>query len=100
MEVEIEFEGNKPKFISLYEHESEMARSEIGARRWMIAALIAFVALLATNCGWLVYESQFTKETTNTIEASSDSGDAFGTVITGDNSEVSYGVEGEDNNND
>lgn len=99
MEVNMEFDGNKPKFISFYEHESEIARSEIGARRWMVAALIAFVALVMSNVGWLLYEMQFSKEVTSTVEATSDSGDAYGTLITGDDSEVNYGVESKGNDN-
>ena len=51
-----------PQVISYYVHEAEIARSEAHAKRWMIAALIMFIALVLTNAGWLIHESQFADE--------------------------------------
>ena len=52
----------KPVTISYYVHEAEIARSEQHSRRWMIAALIAFVALVLSNTGWIIYENQYADE--------------------------------------
>lgn len=51
--------NERPKEISYYAHEAEMARIEAHSWRWMIAALIAFAALIITNFGWIVYETQY-----------------------------------------
>lgn len=59
METSVEFESDRPKFISYYEHEAEIARSEVHSKRWMIAAIIAFAALLITNTGWLIHDSLY-----------------------------------------
>lgn len=55
------------------------------------------IALIATNGAWIWHEAQYTDTVTETVETSSDSGDAYGTLITGDNSEVTYGIKSEDN---
>ena len=96
---QIEFTGDKPKMISYYEHEVEVARSETHSLRWMIAAIITFIALVVTNAGWIVYENQFEDiQTTVTQEASSDSGDA---VINGDKAgAVIYGYSEADSKNE
>lgn len=54
-----EFDGERPKYVSYYVHEAEVARSETHSKRWMIAALIAFLALIGTNVGWIIYESTY-----------------------------------------
>lgn len=46
----------RPEIISYYEHEAEIARSELHARRWMIAAFIAFVILIGSNAVWIYHE--------------------------------------------
>ena len=40
-------------------HEGEMARAERHIKRLWILCIIIFLALIATNAGWLYYESQF-----------------------------------------
>ena len=50
---------DKPNSISYYEHEAEIARVEVHSRRWAIAALLMFIALICTNLGWIVYEMQY-----------------------------------------
>lgn len=68
-------EGKKPESIDYYTYESAMARAERHAHRWMIACIIIFIALIATNTGWIVYESQYEDiVTTVTQESSSEGG--------------------------
>ena len=40
-------------------HEGEMARAERHIKRLWILCIIIFLALIATNAGWIYYESQF-----------------------------------------
>ena len=47
--------ANVPFFI----HEATVERLERINKRWFIFALIVFIALVATNAGWIIYESQF-----------------------------------------
>jgi hypothetical protein len=44
-------ENRIPNAISYYEHEAELARSELHSRRWMIAAMVSFFALIL-SIGW------------------------------------------------
>lgn len=77
MDEIMEFDGNKPRFISYYEHEAEIARSEQHSRRWMIAALIAFVALVLSNAGWIIHESMYMDEVTVEQEATDNSSPVY-----------------------
>ena len=84
--------------IPYYVHEGEMARQERHIRRLWILCIIIFAALVATNAGWIWYESQF-EEQEITQEVTQDSGfggdNTFtGTIIGGD-----YNGETEDQNN-
>ena len=88
MSENIEFDGDKPKIISYYEHEAEIARSEVHSKRWMIAAIIAFAALIITNTGWIIHESLYQDVVTETYSA--DSGDG-GVAISNREGGVSYG---------
>ena len=47
------------KTVPFYVHEGEMARQERHIKRLWILCIIIFVALIGTNAGWIVYESQF-----------------------------------------
>ena len=89
-DFEITGEAQIPYFI----HEGEMARMERTNLRLWILIMIVFLALVATNAGWLVYESQFSTETITktTYEAESDSGNA---VLNGSGEVNIYGGEGE-----
>lgn len=65
MDETIEFDGNKPRFISYYEHEAEIAREEKNverhenhARGWRVACLIVFVAFVLSNVIWIYRETQ------------------------------------------
>lgn len=57
-----------------------------------IIIIVLILLLFGTNAGWLAYESQYVDEVTETIETSADGGgNAYGTIISGDNSGVNYG---------
>lgn len=62
-------ENRKPDKVDYYIYEADVARSEVHAKRWAAAALIAFLALIATNAGWITYESQYEDVVTVTQEA-------------------------------
>lgn len=47
------------KTIPYYVHEGEIARQERHIKRLWILCIIIFVALIATNAGWIIYESQW-----------------------------------------
>ena len=47
------------KTIPDYAHESEVARQERHIKRLWILCIIIFAALIATNAGWIWYESQW-----------------------------------------
>lgn len=38
------------------------------SKRWFIVAIIELVIIIATNAGWLIYNSQFEEITTSTDE--------------------------------
>lgn len=78
-------------------YESALARMERQAKRLFILCIIIFSALILTNAGWIIYENQYVDSVTETIEATTENGNAYGT-ITGENSEVNYG-ESESNKN-
>lgn len=68
-------EEHKPEKVDYFIYEGEMARAERHARRWMIACIIAFCALIVSNVGWVIYESQYQDVvTTVSQESSSDGG--------------------------
>lgn len=68
-------------------------------KRMFVLCVILIIALVGTNLGWFIYEQQFEEIVTETIEASSDSGDAYGTIVSGDDSEVNYGIKGKGDEN-
>lgn len=72
-------------------HESEVARLERINRRFWILILILVFLLVATNGIWIWYESQWVDEVTETIETSADNGNAYGTIVSGSRSVVTYG---------
>ena len=85
-------------------YEGTMARFERIIRRLWIVCIILILALLGTNAGWLIYQSQFeTVESTSVeqdVNAMADDGSDLNlTTVGGDY----YGSEGEDkadSNND
>lgn len=73
-------------------HESDMARMDRQIKRLWIVLIMTIVFLVGSNAAWIWYESQFMDEVTETIETSADGGgNAYGTIVSGDNSEVNYG---------
>lgn len=77
-------ETNVPYIV----YESAMARMERTNKRLWIIVIILIATLIATNVGWIYYESQFQ---TTTIEAEQDGG---GVNIVG-GGDISYGSEGQ-----
>ena len=76
-------------------YEGEMARGERNFKRLWIIIVILIALLVATNTGWLVYESQFETVETTQIEAEQD-GSGVNIVGGGD---ANYGAEGYNNQN-
>ena len=70
-------------------HEGEMARAERRDVRQWVVIIVLIVALLASNIGWLVYESQF-----DTYTYTQD-GDGLNNINTGEQGDVLYGPETE-----
>ena len=83
--------NNKPESIPYYVHEEQVSRSEVHAKRWAIAALIAFIALLASNLCWFIYEMNYQDVvmSENLLEGSG--------VNILSNGDVAYGDKAEDN---
>lgn len=69
----------KPETISYYDHEEQIARCESNLKRWFIIWMITFFALIATNVGWIIYESQFedTYTATQTVTQEGDGTNTF-----------------------
>lgn len=61
-------------------HESDMIRMERINRRVWILCIILIISLIASNAGWIYYESQFITEET-TVEQEVDTGEGDATVI-------------------
>lgn len=60
------------EMITKAQYDSDMARHERNFKRLWILSIILLLALVGTNAGHLIYESQFSKEVTFTQEAESD----------------------------
>lgn len=69
--------------IPFVAHEADMTRMERINRRVWILCIILVVALLGTNAGWLIYESQFEYVETSSQEVDQeiDTGDGDAMVI-------------------
>lgn len=70
------------KTVSYIVHEGAMARQERTIKRLWILCIIIFLALIGTNAGWIVYESQWQEETV-TQEIQQDAGDSGSNVYRG-----------------
>ena len=62
--------------IPYFAHEGEMSRFERANKRLWIIVIILIVCLIGTNGAWLIYESQFTEESSTTEIAAIQSGDS------------------------
>ena len=78
--------------VDIYVHEQDMSRMERSNARSHFLNIVLIVILLATNIGWIYYESQFTDVST-TIQAEQDG--AGSNIISGGDY---YGTESENNN--
>ena len=88
-------ENNTP--VPYIAYESTMARMERANKRSFIIIIILIIALIATNAGWVIYESQFeTVETSTQIEAEQDG--AGVNIVGGD--DIYYGAESQSNDTD
>ena len=76
-------------------YERAMARMERANKRNFIIIIILILALIATNAGWIIYESQFETVETTTIEAEQSGADV--NIIGG--GDIQYGAESKDNEN-
>lgn len=76
---------------TLIVYESAMARMERANKRLWIIVIILIAAFIATNAGWIYYESQFQVVETS-IEAKQDGG---GVNIVG-GGDISYGTDSKD----
>lgn len=72
--------------IPYFAHESAMCRLERANKRLWIIVLILILALVGTNAGWIVYESQFTDEV---ITQEVDTG--IGTAVVSGTGDAIYG---------
>ena len=66
-------ENDEVKVIPWIAHEAEAARMERTNRRLWVLCIIIFAALVLTNAGWILYESQF-EEVSTTVTQDVDSG--------------------------
>ena len=78
--------------VPYFVHEDDMNRIEHHSKRWFIAWIITFIALILTNIGWTIYESQYQDVVTETYTADTDRG---GTAIANGNGSVTYNGESE-----
>lgn len=74
-------------------YEGEMARAERNFKRMWVVVIVLIALLVATNTGWLVYESQF--ETVETLQIKAEQ-DGSGVNIVG-GGDIDYGAESYDN---
>lgn len=77
------------KSVPYYAHEGMMVRMERTNHRLWIMCIVLIIALVGTNLGWVLYESQWEvyeetvqQEVTQTAE--SDNGDAVNKFVGGD----------------
>lgn len=77
-------------------HESALARAERHNKRLWVLCIIIFVSLIATNAGWIWYESQF-EDVVVTQEAETD---GSSNVILSGQGDVYYGEGETDNQNE
>ena len=100
-------EEDKVGPIQRYYYEDVMARRDTEVDRWhnawkktFVALIVMTVLFIASWVGFIFYEQQFEDVVTETVEAySEDGGDAYGTIVSGDNSEVNYGASKSDADN-
>ena len=70
-------ENTEMQMIPYTIHESDMARMERQLKRLWIVLIMTILLLVATNAGWIVYESQFEDVVTETYTSEADNGIAL-----------------------
>lgn len=65
-----------PETIPYIVHEDHMARQERHIKRLWILCLVIFAALIGTNAGWILYESQW-EDQVITQDVDTGTGDAL-----------------------
>ena len=91
-------EDMKMPDVPYLSHEEEMTRMERNIKRWFIGWIITFAALVLTNIGWVVYESQF-EDIVSTQTVTQDSGEGGNNTFTGDFYGGDYNGETDGNTN-
>ena len=91
-------EENKVTDVPYLVHEEELVRMERNVKRWFIGWIITFVALILTNIGWVVYESQF-EDIVSTQTVTQDSGEGGSNSFEGDFYGGNYNGEADGNKN-
>ena len=92
-------ENEKVADVHYIVHEAEMARMERVNTRLFWAWVVTLILLAGCVAGFIWYEAQYIDEVTETIETSAEGGgNAYGTIISGDGSEVNYGANKSDAN--
>lgn len=87
-------EKTYPETIPYVVHEDHMCRMERTIKRLWILCIIIFVALIGTNAGWIIYESQYQ----DVVITESQQDGAGVNIISG--KDVQYGAEGKDDTNE
>ena len=70
-------ESKVPETVSYYDHQEQLAREERHTNRWRIFAWVMFAALVITNIGWIIYESQFVDTVTVSQEVETNDSPAY-----------------------
>lgn len=83
---------NDTAMIPYFVHEGDMTRMERNNKRLWIVILVLIVALIGSNVGWLIYESQFAEEI---ITQEVDTG--IGTAVVSGTGDAIYGEGKTDN---
>lgn len=83
-----------PDKIDYVVHEDHMCRMERTIKRLWILCIIIFVALIGTNAGWIIYESQYQ----DVVITESQQDGAGVNIISG--KDVQYGAESKDDTNE
>ena len=83
-----------PDKIDYVVHEDHMCRMERTIKRLWILCIIIFVALIGTNAGWIIYESQY-----QDVVITESQQDGAGVNIIG-GKDVQYGAESKDDTNE
>lgn len=86
---------NNTAMIPYFAHEGEMARFERTNKRLWVIVIILIIALVGSNAGWLIYESQFETATiSEEYEATADNNSnaimngSGGVIINGGNGKI------------